>query len=181
MGSCGGGAQQRGWVGFGIGAQSSFTALVSTVALVGILSFSIMQASDISGRVAGEARHRDAMDAAIAISNDLLANPGYNGTSLDWGENPEHLGLALYDTNRRMVLDHVLDSKKVSVLERTGIERIMKQYLVGNASLRIETLSGERLLDIGEVSGNRLQVSRLAVVKKGDGYERVKVVFALEA
>lgn len=162
-------------------AQSPFTALISTAVLVGILLFSIMQVSLISGRIAEEERSRKSIDALLEVSNDLLSNPGYNGTSLDWQSDPEHIGLAEYDAGRKIVLDHVLDAKKMAFLQKEGAGLIERQYEIGNASLRIETLSGDLLMETGGGLSSRIQVSRLALIKKGEGYERVRLVFALEA
>lgn len=162
-------------------AQSSFTAVISTVALVGILSFSILRIADISGTVADEGRMAGRIASAIAASNDLISNPGYNETSLGWRGRPEHLGLAEYDQDRRMVLDHVLEREKIGFLQKEGIGFLEQQYGVANASLRIESLSGEKMLDIGFSAKSRVQVARLALVRKGDGFEPVRLVLALEA
>jgi len=162
-------------------AQSPFTALVSTVVLVGILLFSIMQVSFISGRISEEERTSKSLDALLGISNDLLSNPGYNGTSLGWKSSPEHVGLAEYDTGRKIVLDHVLDTEKIAFLQKEGAGLIERHYEVEKAYLRIETLSGNVLMETGKNLSNRVQVSRLALIKKEEGYERVRLVFALEA
>lgn len=169
------GASEKRW------AQSSFTAVISTVALVGILSFSILRIADISGAVADESRIAERIASSIAVSNDLISNPGYNETSLNWRGQPEHLGLAEYDQRRRMVLDHVLDREKIGFLQKEGIGFLEQQYGVANASLRIESLSGEKLLDLGSNADSRIQVARLALVRKGDGFEPVRLVLALEA
>lgn len=162
-------------------AQSSFTALVSTVALVGIISFCLVQVSGISKRVAYEERMAEAVGVAVAVSNDLLSNPGYNGTSLVWRSGPEHVGLAEYDSGRSMVLDHVLDREKIGFLRREGIGAVEKQYGVRGAGLVVETLSGARVLEIGNFSASRVQVTRLALLREGEGFVPVKLVFALDA
>lgn len=168
-------------LGMCIRAQSSFTALVSTVALVGILAFCLAQVSLISRSIADDAQRMEAIDVAIAVSNDLLSNPGYNGTALDWRSSPEHLGLAEYDYGRRIVLDHVLDRGKIAFLEREGIGAVQRHYGVGNASLRIMSLEGGYVLDTGKVSGSRVRVTRLALLREEGGYVPVRLVFTLEA
>ena len=157
--------------------QSTYTAVVSVVILVGILVFAIGHIVLSVEQLLYDTRPLE--ETAILLSNDLLINPGYNSTSLDWNENPVHMGLAEYSSTKKSVEDHVLSLKKIKALERIGAEGLERYWGIKKVGVRIESLKGKKYLDIGQTNQS-ITITRLALIKKENDYEPVKLIFSLQ-
>lgn len=159
-------------------AQGSFTAIFSILALTGILSFGILH---IARSV--EALEDDRLNEVMLISNDLLINPGHNGTSLDWTHDPVHIGFARYSESKRSVEDHILSIEKINAVSAIPIDRIAEKWGLETAfRIRIYSIGGFKYLDLGNLEDNSsyLEIKRLAMIEKGGEYEIVRLSFALE-
>ncbi len=159
-------------------AQGSFTAVFSIVIIIGILFFGIVH---IVRSV--EALGKDSANDAIIISNDLLINPGHNGTSLDWRTNPVHIGFAKYSLSKKSIEDHVLSIEKINAVSKIPANDIKARWGIGKAfAIEIVSLDGFSYLNISQLDAGSsfVEIRRLAMIEKDGEYETVRLSFRLQ-
>ncbi|MFH1786791.1 MAG: hypothetical protein ABH829_04040 [archaeon] len=126
-----------------------------------------------SAEAVSEAHRRVVMEEiAVTVSNDLVHNPGYSQTGVDWtAQDVYHPGLAHYDWESKSVEERVLDIGKVNALDemlKAGRDKVREMYGLGkyNLSVGIEA-GGMEYLDRLPDADNRAVVKRLVGVQVG--------------
>ncbi len=159
-------------------AQGSFSAIFSIVFTIGVIFFGILHIARTA-----EALGSSSLNDAIVISNDLLSNPGHNGTSLDWTREPVHIGLARYSTTKRSVEDHVLSVEKMDAVSQMAAGEIGAKWGLGKGfELDVRSLDGKTYLNKSSLpqDASFIEIRRLALVEKEGGYEPVVLSFKLQ-
>ena len=159
-------------------AQGSFSAIFSIVFTIGIIFFGILHIARTAEALGGSS-----LNDAIVISNDLLSNPGHNGTSLDWTSEPVHLGLAKYSTTKKSVEDHVLSIEKIDAVSFMPAQEIGAKWGLGKGfALEVASLDGKAYLNKSTLPEDTsfIKIKRLALIDKEGKNEPVVLSFKFQ-
>jgi len=159
-------------------AQGSFSAIFSIVFTVGVIFFGILHIARTAEALGGSS-----LNDAIVISNDLLINPGHNGTSLDWTKDPVHIGLAEYSTTKRSVEDHVLSAEKINAVSLVPAREIGAKWGLGKGfAIEVSSLNGLVYLNKSNLQqeSSFVEIKRLALIGKEGKYEPAVLSFKLQ-